>query len=342
MKKTILFIIFLCLWIFGISIKAEEIILKNGEKLSGKIVKQNEKDLFLDIGFTILQIPQQEIDHVETPKKESAESEHSSVTPAEYKDLVTFITQPRPSVTKEFSASEIVKECNDSVVLVSSPTGWGAGFVISPQGHIITNHHVIKGETKISVTLFLKKGKTFERKKIKEVKILAFNRYFDIGLLQINEEDLKGIKLKPVRLGNMNLVKKGDAVFAFGNPAGAGAWDPRYGQKALHQTVTEGIISAKCRNMMGLPYIQTTAAINPGNSGGPLFNAHGEVIGLVTYKLFWQEALGFALPINFVIEFIKSMEAFAYDEDNPNVGYKYCSAPRKKTDSSEKQKKNKE
>ena len=328
MKKVILLsLIAVILAGLGLVIIAEEITLKNNQKISGKIIKETEKSVYLDIGFTILQIPREEISKIETASNISptADAPPAGKPAAEYIDLVTFITQLSPRSARVFDATEIVDRNNDSVVAVSSPGGWGSGFIVSPKGHVITNHHVIEGETKLSITVYQPKGKTFESKKIEGVNILAFNRYFDIALLQIKEKDMEGLKLKPVRLGNFDLVNKGDAIFAFGNPG--------LGREMLHRTVSEGIISSRSRDLSGIPYLQTTAAINPGNSGGPVFNAYGEVIGLVTYKAFWQEGIGFALPSNYIIEFIKNMEAFACDEKNPNIGYRYCPAPKKKTTS---------
>lgn len=328
MKKAVLLsLIAATLSCLGFLVGAEEITLKNSQKISGKIIKETDKSVYLDIGFTILQIPRDEIVKIETASTISPTADAQAASGAkpttEYTDLVAFIAQPFARSDQAFTASEIVDRNNDSVVAVSSSSGWGSGFIISPKGHVITNHHVIEGETKLSVTVYQPKGKTFESKKIDEVKILAFNRYFDIALLQIKEKDMEGLKLKPVRIGNFDLVNKGDAIFAFGNPG--------LGREMLHRTVSEGIVSSRSRDLSGIPYLQTTAAINPGNSGGPVFNAYGEVIGLVTYKAFWQEGIGFALPSNYIIEFIKNMEAFACDEKNPNIGYRYCPAPKKKT-----------
>lgn len=297
----------------------EEVILKNGEKITGKIIKQNEKHLFLDIGFTILDIPQDEIMRIESKLSGISPTESPAEKPKEYTDLVTFITQYQTS-KKIYTATEIANEQRDSIVAVNVGGNLrGSGFIITPKGHIITNHHVIAGETRIGVTVFQQKGKTVEKKKIDEVIILAFNRYFDVALLQIKEKDLEGLQLNPIHLADFNLVKQGDPAYAFGNPMG------------LERTISEGIVSTRGRDIRGLPYIQTTAPINPGNSGSPLINASGEVIGLVTYGVFFMEGLGFALPSNYIIEFVKNIEAFAYDKDNPNFGYRYCSAPRKKS-----------
>jgi serine protease Do len=310
----------------------EEVILKNGEKMTGKVVKQNDKLIFLDVGFTIIEIPVDEVAKLEKTSAETTPAVNDQANPIEFKDLVSYITQPRPAVKKAAgSATEIANKCNDSIVAVNVGGSLrGSGFVITPKGHIITNHHVIAGETKIGITIYQQKGNTVDKKKIDEVTILGFNRYFDIALLQIKEVDLKDLTLVPVMIGDFNQVKKGDTTFAFGNPMG------------LERTISEGIVSTRGRDIRGLPYMQTTAPINPGNSGSPLLNAHGEVIGLVTYGVSYYEGLGFGLPSNYILEFIKSIEAYTYDKDNPNYGYRYCPAPRKKSASADDADKNKD
>ncbi|MBI4834282.1 MAG: trypsin-like peptidase domain-containing protein [Planctomycetes bacterium] len=317
-KKYLTILILVSLVI--LPIYAEEVTLKNGEKMTGKVVKQNDKSLFLDVGFTIIDIPSDEVAKVEKTSTETPPSDDAKSEPAEFKDLVSYITQPRRIVKRVYSATEVANKHNDSIVAVNVGGSLrGSGFVITPKGHIITNHHVIAGETKIGITIYQQKGNTVDKKKIDEVTILGFNRYFDIALLQIKEADLKDLTLMPVMIGDFNQVKKGDPTFAFGNPLG------------LERTISEGIVSTRGRDIRGLPYMQTTAPINPGNSGSPLLNAHGEVIGLVTYGVSYYEGLGFGLPSNYILEFIKSIEAYAYDKDNPNYGYRYCPAPRKKS-----------
>src|SRR5205807_10131821 len=91
-----------------------------------------------------------------------------------------------------------------------------------------------------------------------------------------------------------------------------------------------GIISTRNRNFNGLVFIQTTAEINPGNSGGPLFNLHGEVIGVTNMKLLFSEGLGFAIPVAYLKHFLDNRDAFAFDKNNPNTGYRYLEAPRRK------------
>ena len=168
---------------------------------------------------------------------------------------------------------------------------------------------MIEKETQIEVTVFQKEKNGFEKKKFKKVKIAAINPFVDLALLKI--EDLEGTKVKYAYLGDIDRTQVGEKVFAIGNPLG------------LERTVTDGVISIRNRAFKGLVYIQTNADINPGNSGGPLFNLAGEVIGVTNMGYIFFGGLGFAIPVNYVKHFIENREAFAYDKDNPNTGYKY-------------------
>ncbi len=88
-------------------------------------------------------------------------------------------------------------------------------------------------------------------------------------------------------------------------------------------------MSTRNRNFEGLVYLQTDAAINPGNSGGPLFNLRGEVVGVTNMKSAFGDNLGFAIPINYVKDFLRNREAFSFDKDNPNTGHRYLDPPRR-------------
>jgi serine protease Do len=124
-------------------------------------------------------------------------------------------------------------------------------------------------------------------------------------------EDLGDITPAFAYLGDISSLQVGQRVFAIGNPLG------------LERTVTDGLVSTTNRAFQGLIYVQTNADINPGNSGGPLFNMAGEVIGVTNMGYVFYGGLGFAIPINYVKDFIDNHDSFAYDEDNPNTGYKY-------------------
>ncbi|HYA13802.1 MAG TPA: DegQ family serine endoprotease [Syntrophales bacterium] len=153
----------------------------------------------------------------------------------------------------------------------------GSGFIISSDGYIFTNNHVVEKASKIKVKLST--GKEYDA----EVK--GKDPTTDIALIKINPEN----SLPVVKFGDSDKLRTGDWVFAIGNPFG------------LEYTVTAGIVSAKGRVIGSGPYdnfIQTDASINPGNSGGPLFNLDGEVIGINTAIVAQGHGIGFAIPIN--------------------------------------------
>lgn len=157
--------------------------------------------------------------------------------------------------------------------------GLGSGFIISSDGIILTNAHVIDGANRVRVTL--KDGRTFEGQ------VIGQDRLTDVAVVKVNATNLP-----VVRLGNSDTLRPGEWAIAIGNPLG------------LDNTVTAGIISATGRSSgdVGVPdkrvgFIQTDAAINPGNSGGPLLNQRGEVIGINTAIIGGAQGLGFAIPI---------------------------------------------
>ena len=158
--------------------------------------------------------------------------------------------------------------------------GTGSGFIISREGAILTNAHVVDGADTVNVTL--KDGRSFTGK------VMGTDSVTDVAVVKI-----QGNNLPTVTLGNSEQLKPGEWAIAIGNPLG------------LDNTVTKGIISATGRSssQIGVPdkrvqFIQTDAAINPGNSGGPLLNASGQVIGMNTAIIQGAQGLGFAIPIN--------------------------------------------
>ncbi len=153
----------------------------------------------------------------------------------------------------------------------------GSGFIISDEGYIITNNHVVANADEIKVKL--SDGREFKG----DVK--GTDEKLDLALLKIDAKD----HLPIATLGDSDRIEIGEWVMAIGNPFG------------LSQTVTAGIISAQGRVLGSGPYddfIQTDASINPGNSGGPLFNAQGEVIGINTAIVSGGQGIGFAIPVN--------------------------------------------
>ncbi|PSO49407.1 MAG: peptidase S1 [Cyanobacteria bacterium SW_9_44_58] len=158
--------------------------------------------------------------------------------------------------------------------------GLGSGVIISSDGQILTNAHVVNKADQVTVAL--KDGRTLDGK------VLGTDPLTDIAVIDIDAENLP-----TVSLGNSENVKPGQWAIAIGNPLG------------LNETVTVGVISATGRPSSAIgvsdkrvDFIQTDAAINPGNSGGPLLNARGEVIAINTAIIGQAEGLGFAVPIN--------------------------------------------
>jgi serine protease Do len=189
-----------------------------------------------------------------------------SAVAAAVKQTVVEITTE--TVTRNGRMGQLVKE------------GAGSGVVISTEGYIVTNNHVVSGAG--SVTVRLADGGEYN------AEIIGYDAKSDLAVLKI---DAKG--LMPAVLGDSSALAAGDAAVAVGNPLGE-----------LGGTVTAGIISAQDREITidgeAMSLLQTDAAINPGNSGGGLFNLYGELVGVVNAKSSGSdiEGLGFAIPIN--------------------------------------------
>ena len=168
-------------------------------------------------------------------------------------------------------------------------TSLGSGVIVTPDGHILTNHHVIENAQEIEVSTT--DGRQFQ------AYVVGVDPDTDLAVLKIDADNLLSISL-----GDSNALKTGDVVLAIGNPYGLG------------QTVSQGIISATGRNQLGINvfenYIQTDAAIHPGNSGGALINAHGELIGINTITSLEggnSIGIGFAIPSLLAQEMMSDM-----------------------------------
>ncbi|MBT8515317.1 trypsin-like serine protease [Polynucleobacter paneuropaeus] len=166
----------------------------------------------------------------------------------------------------------------------------GSGVIVSPEGVILTNHHVIRDADDIDIALY--DGRKYK------AKIIGSDPETDIAVLKIDAKQLPN----PITLGNVNSVHVGDVVLAIGNPFGVG------------ETVTSGIVSAMGRDHVGINtfenFIQTDAAINPGNSGGALIDTRGSLIGINT-AIYSNNGgsmgIGFAIPINLAKQVMESI-----------------------------------
>lgn len=215
----------------------------------------------------------------------------------------------------EMSTKDIAAATENSVVEITTETvqtgslskqyiksGAGSGVIISADGYIITNNHVIDGAEKIVVTL--RDGTTYD------ATLVGKDSQVDVALLKV-----EATSLSAATFANSDDLQVGENVVAIGNPLGQ-----------LGGTVTEGIVSATSRNLdidgNTMSLIQTSAAINPGNSGGGLFNGHGELVGLVVAKTVdtGVEGLGFAIPINNVESILSNLKEYGYVRGRAVIG----------------------
>ena len=224
--------------------------------------------------------------------KQSNPGQHSGTGPVSYADAVE---RAAPAVVNVYTQKTITEGsypfANDPIFRYffgerarrprqRTESSLGSGVIVSPDGYILTNNHVIAAADEIQVAL--KNGKTAD------AKLVGADPETDLAVLKIELDNLPAITLS-----DSKTLRVGDVVLAIGNPFGVG------------QTVTSGIISATGRNMLGINtfenFIQTDAAINPGNSGGALISAHGELIGINTAifsKSGGSQGIGFAIPMS--------------------------------------------
>lgn len=209
------------------------------------------------------------------------------------------------------SYSDVVQRVEDSVVAITTESistsnffrqyvtqGAGSGVVLTTDGYIVTNYHVISGARQITVTT--NDGTAYQ------ATLVGSDESNDIAVLKVDAKNLT-----PAVLGNSDSLAVGDAVLAIGNPLGT-----------LSGTVTDGIISALERQVTidgnTMTLLQTSAAVNPGNSGGGLFNASGELVGIVNAKSSSDSSgnavdnIGFAIPINSVKTIIEDLISHGY------------------------------
>jgi len=287
------------------SVCAGEIVtvkLAGGAQVTATLLQKTDSRVVLDLGHEVLTVDAKRVLSIGGPEHQ-AEGETSAAG---------FYTLGR---LDEAPVPQLVKRYGDAVVTVSTTSGMGSGFLISQEGHLITNYHVVEKELKIIVTVFQKKAQGYEKRQLKKVKILALNPLRDLALLQLDQKELGDFRLKHVVIAEKSTVRVGDLVFAIGNPLG------------LERTVTQGIVSSTTRTLGHLRFIQTDASINPGNSGGPLFNARGEVVGVVCAGYSFFSGLAFGIPAPDLIDFLQHRDAYLFDNDQPQNGVKYFAPP---------------
>ena len=207
----------------------------------------------------------------------------------------------------ELTVPQIIAKARPSVVAISTVSGWstgtGSGVIMTEDGTIMTNAHVVSGAQ--SITVHVMDGTEYE------ATLLGMDEKTDLAVIKI---DATG--LTPAEFGDSSSIVQGEIAVAIGNPLGL----------AFEGSVTQGIISAVSREIevdgRTMTYIQTDAAINPGNSGGALVNGSGQVIGINSVKVSSSdvEGLGFAIPISVALPIAEQLTTYGYVTGRPSIG----------------------
>lgn len=207
----------------------------------------------------------------------------------------------------ELTVPQIIAKARPSVVAISTVSGWstgtGSGVIMTEDGTIMTNAHVVSGAQ--SITVRVMDGTEYE------ATLLGMDEKTDLAVIKI---DATG--LTPAEFGDSSSIVQGEIAVAIGNPLGL----------AFEGSVTQGIISAVSREIevdgRTMTYIQTDAAINPGNSGGALVNGSGQVIGINSVKVSSSdvEGLGFAIPIRVALPIAEQLTTYGYVTGRPSIG----------------------
>lgn len=220
-----------------------------------------------------------------------------------------------PTVSGNLSVSDIAAQAGPSVVAIdvqavstgggffgggTTQSGAGSGVIISEDGYIVTNHHVIDGATSIKVTT--PDGTEYE------ATVVGSDATADVAVIKVDASGLTAAVI-----GDSDDLRVGDTAVAIGNPLGT-----------LSGTVTSGIVSALNREVtvenVNMTLIQTSASVNPGNSGGGLFNDKGQLVGMVNAGATSAEGVGFAIPINTVMEVAQDLIANGRVTTRPAMG----------------------
>lgn len=225
-----------------------------------------------------------------------------------------FVPDEEANPNGTLSVKQIAKKVRPSVVGVvangstdnlfaTASSSVGSGIIMSEDGYIITNNHVVENTNSVSV--ILDDGTEYG------ARVIGTDARTDLAVLKIEAKNLPA-----ATFGDSNQLEQGDLAVAIGNPSGL----------QLQNTVTSGIVSAINRDIIvddqPMTLIQTDASINPGNSGGPLVNAYGQVIGINTVKIgvSYYEGLGFAIPINSVKPIVDELISRGYIKGRPTIG----------------------
>jgi serine protease Do len=286
--------------------------LVGGGRVSGTLLRQSDDGVVVDLGFDVVRVPAQRV--LDVRRDDAMPAAGLRETDRGIFRTGTLEARPLPDLVRRFG---------DAVVMVRNPGGLGTGFIVSREGHIVTNYHVVEKHTKIQVTLFRREPRAdggtnrggFEKQEIRRVRIVALQPLRDLAILKIDPEEAGGRLPEPVVINDRNDLRVGDMVFAIGNPLG------------MERSVTQGIVSSTTRTIDTVRLIQTDAAINPGNSGGPIFNARGEVVAVACAGAAVFDGLAFGIPASDLVDFLVHRDSWLYDESQPQNGVTYLPPP---------------
>ena len=275
--------------------------LHSGETILAPVLHQDQNRVVISLNRNSLQLNKNDIALMEP---EGLEQDPQTTQSKD--QLYSHFSQPQSGTLES-----MVEKTQSAVVTIHTPSGQGSGFFINDRGYLITNVHVIEGETAISVRQHDTEGGVMKKKNYDNVKIISIAPFYDLALLQVKD---KGT-FPHVRITKNEDLKRGTPLYAIGNPRG------------LERSISTGIASVLDRNFGGIRYLQTTVQVNPGNSGGPLFNLAGEVVGVINMKMMHSEGLGFSIPSFYLKDFLDHHTAYLYNSKSPNAGIHYLSPP---------------
>jgi len=258
----------------------------------------------------------------EQQKQQQADDSNKGIVPELGAKGDLFITTDNPVVDiAEKVGPAVVGITNKSIVTyrdwffgdyyMEEQEGYGSGIIISEEGHIVTNAHVVQGAKEIFVV--------FQGEKQVKAQLVGADANSDVAVVKVDKKDVEAVEAEftVAKLGDSDKVRPGELAVAIGNPLG----------HDLAGTITVGVISAINRTLVvdekPLKLIQTDAAINRGNSGGALVNANGEVIGMNTLKGSGTEGLGFAIPTNEFLPIVEELiekGVVVREDDKPGLG----------------------
>ena len=286
----------------------------------GVTLNRSDNGFLLTIGTQPAQQSSAPAEQMQTTKEEAVHAEAPAQTQQAAEDLpqLTIVQSPAgiPTAASDedgaLSLQEIYRRCIGSVVSIVTvtPSGKasGTGIIMSEDGYVITNHHVIESAQAVSVL-------TSDNQEY-AASVVGSDETSDLAVLKVEAEGLQAAEF-----GDSSVLQVGDSVAAIGDPLGT----------ALRGTMTDGIISAINRDLTvndrTMSLIQTNAALNNGNSGGPLINCYGQVIGINTMKMsnFYSlsttvEGIGFAIPIDTAKPIIDELIEKGYVSGRPAIG----------------------